>query len=219
MKTSAYFFKRGIMSQVYILAVAGGSGSGKTYFAQALANRLGPQKAMLLSQDSYYIDQSDRFDHDGGSVNFDHPNSLDFDLMAKQITQVKNQKSIEIPIYDYATHKRKQLTVHQKAKPVIIVDGILVLGQPKLRELFTESIFVETPENIRYERRLQRDISERGRTPEGVRAQFKAQVKPMHDKFVEPSKEFATYINSGTDINEFNSLLEQISNNINDYLL
>jgi uridine kinase len=203
------------MSEVYILGVTGGSGSGKTYFAHALAERLGLERACILYQDNYYIDQSEKFDHDGGAVNFDHPDALDFNLMAQQLSELKRLQSINIPTYDFATHKRNSETIKQAAKKVIIVDGILILGQPKLRELFTESVFVQTPENVRYERRLERDVKERGRTPEGVEAQFEAQVKPMHDTFVEPSKEYATYINSGTDMNEFYGLLERIEQKIN----
>lgn len=214
----AYFAKGEIMSNIYVLGVTGGSGSGKTYFAHALAKKLGADQAFVLYQDNYYIDQSHKFDHDGGAVNFDHPNALDFDLMAMHLEKMKRKQSIEIPIYDFATHKRKPHTISQEAKKVIIVDGILILGQPKLRELFTESVFVETPESVRFNRRLCRDVEQRGRTPEGVKAQFQAQVKPMHDAFVEPSKEHATYINSGTDMDQFHTLLNKIQSKISHYI-
>jgi uridine kinase len=205
------------MSEVYILGVTGGSGSGKTYFAHALAEKLGAEKASILYQDNYYIDQSDKFDHDGGAVNFDHPDALDFDLMAEQLQKLKNNQPIDVPTYDFATHKRNSKTIKQDVKKVIIVDGILILGQPKLRALFTESVFVQTPESVRYDRRLDRDVKERGRTPEGVKAQFDSQVKPMHDSFVEPSKKYATYINSGTDMNQFYDLLERIQQKISSF--
>jgi uridine kinase len=198
------------MNNVFILGVAGGSGSGKTFFAETLAKKLGPEVAFVLYQDNYYIDQSNKFDHDGGSVNFDHPNALDFDLMASQLDDLKNGFDIEIPLYDFATHTRLEQTKYQSAKKVVIIDGILILTQPKILELCDETIFIETPEEIRFERRLNRDVIERGRTPEGVTTQFKAQVKPMHDMFVEPSKLNANHVNSGTDMDTFYSMLSTI---------
>ncbi len=202
------------MNDVFILGVSGGSGSGKTFFAETLAKKLGPEISFVLSQDNYYIDQSHKFDHDGGSVNFDHPNALDFDLMANQLTDLKYGMDIEIPLYDFATHSRLQKTRHQAAKKVVIIDGILIFTQPKILELCDETIFIETPEDIRFQRRLERDVIERGRTHEGVKAQFEAQVKPMHDMFVEPSKENATYVSSGTDMDAFYSLLSSIQKKI-----
>lgn len=197
-------------NDVIVIGIAGGSGSGKTFFAEALYKKLGEKRAAVIYQDNYYIDQSHLFDQDGGAVNFDHPDSLDFDLMASQLQELKKKKPVEIPLYDFKTHKRLKTTKTQEPKKVIIIDGILILTQPHLRELFTESIFVETPEDIRFQRRLERDVIERGRTPEGVAAQFEKQVKPMHDLFVEPSKEFASHISSGTDMEAFYSMLQRI---------
>lgn len=199
--------------KTFILGVAGGSGSGKTFFAQALQKKLQAQ-SFVLYQDNYYIDQSHRFDFDGGSVNFDHPEALDFGLMAEHLKELKNGDDIRIPKYDFATHKRMNETIHQPWKRVVIVDGILILTQPKLLELFDESIFVETPEEIRFARRMNRDVVERGRTPEGVKAQFESQVKPMHDLFVEPSKKQATHVSSGVDMDAFYRLLANIQNKI-----
>lgn len=203
------------MSNFFILGVAGGSGSGKTFFAEALAKNVGAEHAFVLYQDSYYIDQSHNFDHDGGAVNFDHPESLDFDLLSKHLESLKKGQDIEVPIYDFATHKRLSRTIAQPAKKLIIVDGILILTQPHVRKLFDDSIFVCTPEDIRYQRRLKRDVQERGRTEEGVKAQFLNQVKPMHDKYVEPSKENAGYISSGTDMQMFNKLLNDVQIKLN----
>jgi uridine kinase len=197
-------------SKIKIIAVAGGSGSGKTYFARELTKRLGDQKSFVLYQDSYYKDQSDKFDFDGGSVNFDHPKSIDFELLSEHIGKLKNGKPINIPHYDFATHSRINSNHFQQAKPVIIVDGILILSQAKLRNLFDFSIFVHTPESTRYERRLSRDVKERGRTPAGVKKQFDNQVKPMHDKFVEPSKEFASLISSGTCPKDFEKNIQEL---------
>jgi uridine kinase len=202
------------MSDVYILGVAGGSGSGKTFFAQTLAKKLGPDTSFVLYQDNYYIDQSHRFDRDGGAVNFDHPHALDFDLMAEHLDELRRGNDIRIPLYDFKTHQRLEKSQHQPSKRVVIVDGILILTQPHVRDLFDDSIFVHTPEEIRFQRRLSRDVEERGRTPEGVFEQFHAQVKPMHDEFVEPSKEHATYVSSGTDMEKFYSLLNHIQRRI-----
>ena len=172
----------------FLLGVAGGSGSGKTYFAEALKAQLGDDMCEIISQDNFYIDQSKNFDFDGGSVNFDHPDSIDFQLLTSQIAQLKKGQEIQIPIYDFKTHSRKEETICIKPKPLVIVDGILIFHPVDLRIIFDDTIFFDTPEDLRFKRRLERDIKERGREPEGVRNQFMKQVKPMHDQFVEPSK-------------------------------
>jgi uridine kinase len=180
------------LSKTYILGVAGGSGSGKTFFARALQAALGDDVATIVYQDNFYIDQSARFDHDGGAVNFDHPDSLDFPLLAEKLAELKSGRASDIPIYDFATHSRSTQTLHIAARPIIIVDGILIFHPPGVRKMFDDMVFFDTPEELRYARRLKRDVEERGRTPDGVKAQFVKQVKPMHDKFVEPSKAHAT---------------------------
>lgn len=174
-------------NNVFILGVAGGSGSGKTYFAKALAEALG-KHATLVYQDNFYIDQSRKFDHDGGSVNFDHPESLELTLLAQCLSELKSGRPTEIPVYDFKTHTRQKSTLRVEPTTIIIVDGILIFHPDYLREQFDEMVFFDTPEALRFERRLERDVVERGRTPEGVKAQFLRQVKPMHDEFVEPSK-------------------------------
>jgi uridine kinase len=190
----------------FILGVAGGSGSGKTYFARDLMKVLGENGAEIVYQDNFYIDQSKNFDFDGGSVNFDHPDSIDFDLLGEQIATLKKGKIVDIPIYDFATHKRSAKTLKIQPKPIIIVDGILIFNAPQVRKHFDDMVFFDTPEKLRFERRLERDVKERGRTPEGVRNQFLKQVKPMHDEFVEPSKKYATTI--VTEISEYQHVLE-----------
>jgi len=171
----------------FILGIAGGSGSGKTYFARALQDRLGAGIATLIYQDNFYIDQSHRFDHDGGSVNFDHPDSLDFPLLARCLSELKTGRPTRIPIYDFVTHTRSNETINAEPTPIIIVDGILIFHPEPVRSQFDRMIFFDTPEALRFERRLRRDVEERGRTPEGVRNQFLKQVKPMHDEFVDPT--------------------------------
>ena len=179
------------MLRPYIIGVAGGSGSGKTYFAKELQKTLGDDHCMIVYQDNYYIDQSAHFDGDGGSVNFDHPSSLDFSLLAQGLKALKAHSPIQIPIYDFKTHSRKAETILGHPKTLILVDGILILQSEEVRAELDESIFFDTPESLRFQRRLDRDVHERGRTPEGVKKQFELQVRPMHDQFVEPSKAFA----------------------------
>jgi len=190
----------------YIVGVSGGSGSGKTYFARELQKCLGEDRCTILYQDNYYIDQSKKFDGDGGSVNFDHPSSLDFDLLAKGLSQLKQGQPIKVPLYDFATHTRKTETIDCLPKKIILVDGILILDSAVVRAQLDEAIFFDTPEALRFERRLERDVHERGRTPEGVKKQFELQVKPMHDKFVEPSKNHAKTIVK--DFGDYHEALE-----------
>lgn len=178
----------------HIVGLAGGSGSGKTYFAQALKSKLGDHNCEIVLQDNFYFDQSKKFDRDGGSVNFDHPSSIDFDLLADCLKVLKNKKPVEIPIYDFPTHSRKTETLSIEPKPIILVDGILIFHADQVRCLFDDLIFFDTTEAVRFQRRLDRDVKERGRTREGVHEQFYKQVKPMHDAFVEPSKTHANTI-------------------------
>lgn len=180
-----------------LIAISGGSGSGKTTLARTLKDLLGDDQCAILYQDSYYLDQSARFDGDGGSVNFDHPDALDFELMAEHLALLKSGKTCQVPQYCFKDHTRLPETTPLAPKEYILVDGILILSQPKLRALFDHMIFVETAESVRLERRLFRDVEERGRSREGVLKQFSTQVKPMHDLFVEPSKAFAQTILSG----------------------
>lgn len=177
-----------------VIGIAGGSGSGKTYFAQALAKYLGPEHCALVYQDNYYMDLSSRFDFDGGSVNFDHPSSIDFQLLKQHLEHLKLGQSVEVPQYDFKTHKRLEQTTPLLSKKYIIVDGILIFTQKELVPLFDQKVFVDTSEELRFERRLKRDILERGRSAEGVKNQFDKQVKPMHDLFVEPSKACSDYV-------------------------
>lgn len=191
----------------FLLGVAGGSGSGKTFFARALRQALGPSLCEIVYQDNFYHDQSARFDGDGGSVNFDHPDAIDFSLLASCLSSLRSGSPTEIPVYDFVTHSRSSSPLRVEPRPVLIVDGILIFHSPLVRALFDDMVFFDTPEDIRYARRLERDVKERGRKPEGVKAQFLKQVKPMHDQFVEPSKAFATRV--VCDRGEFTSVLRE----------
>lgn len=200
------------MEKPYIIGVAGGSGSGKTYFARELQRILGDHHCTILYQDNYYIDQSHRFDGDGGSVNFDHPSSLDFDLLAEGLAALRQNRAIEVPIYEFATHKRLKRTLKCEPKKIILVDGILILDSPVVRAELDEAIFFDTPEELRFQRRLERDVVERGRTPEGVRKQFDLQVRPMHDLFVQPSKMHAQTV--VCDLGEYSEALLAFTNRL-----
>lgn len=195
-----------MMLKPYIIGVSGGSGSGKTYFARELQRILGNEICTILYQDNYYIDQSHRFDGDGGSVNFDHPSSLDFDLLARGLSELKAGLPIQVPLYDFATHTRKSESIQCLPTKIILVDGILILDSAVVRSQLDEAVFFDTPEELRFQRRLERDVQERGRTPEGVRKQFERQVKPMHDQFVEPSKYHAKTIVK--DFGDYHEALE-----------
>ncbi len=176
-------------SEPIIIAVSGGSGSGKTTLAKHLSRLLTKTSEPLpiLGQDSYYIDQSSRFDRDGGQVNFDHPSALEFSLLIDHLKMLKSGREVAVPIYEFSTHRRVAETELFPAQEIVIVEGTLLLSQPALVELVDEAIFLKVPESLRFQRRLKRDTEERGRSEAGVREQFFNQVKPMHDLFVEPS--------------------------------
>jgi len=180
-----------------IIGITGGSGSGKTTLAHNLLNHFGKEICSLLAQDSYYIDQSHLFDEDGGSVNFDHPDSLDFKLLAEHLSKLKRFLPIEVPLYDFPTHTRSKKTLQFNPVPLILLDGTLILTQPNIQTHLDFSVFVKTSETVRFERRLFRDTQERGREASGVKKQFSLQVKPMHDRFVEPSQDNANLVCSG----------------------
>lgn len=186
------------MSSVLLIGIAGGSGSGKTTFSRELQARLGEENCAILAQDSYYIDQSDRFLGDGENVNFDHPESLDFALLARHLSALKHGSGVSVPVYDFPTHKRLAESVPFPPRRVILLDGTLILSQPEIRARLDESVFIEAPEDVRFDRRLKRDVAERGRHPDGVLKQFVRQVKPMHDLYVEPSKSHAHTLVPGT---------------------
>ena len=177
-----------------VIGIAGGSGSGKTTVAQEILQRVGPSRIAFLQHDSYYKDLSGLPPAQKAEVNFDHPNSLETDLLTQHIASLRDGKPVEVPIYDFSTHSRTSQTYTVQPRKVIVVEGILIFTEPELRKLFDLKIFVDTDSDIRFIRRLERDITERGRTTESVIKQYQVTVRPMHMEFVEPSKRYADVI-------------------------
>jgi len=177
-----------------VIGIAGGSGSGKTTVAQEILNRVGPSRIAFLQHDAYYKDLSGLPPTQRAAVNFDHPNSLETELLITHVETLKNGEQVEVPIYDFATHSRTDESFSVIPRGVILVEGILIFVEAALRKLFDVRIFVDTDDDIRFIRRLERDIAERGRTTESVIKQYLSTVRPMHLEFVEPSKRYADVI-------------------------
>ena len=177
-----------------LIGICGGSGSGKTTLAKNLAEKLG-DKAVLISMDSFYKYQSAPTYEERAKTNYDHPDAFDADLLYDCMAMLKDGKNVQIPVYDYTIHNRSEEPwVPVESKPVIIIDGILLFVFPKLVELMDLKVFVDTPADVRILRRLLRDVNERERSPESVVEQYLTTVKPMHDKFIEPTKGLADLI-------------------------
>jgi uridine kinase len=177
-----------------IIGISGGTGSGKTTVAQKIIRSVGAENVIYLQQDAYYRNLGDMPIELRHKINFDHPNSLDNDLMMNHIEALRAGESIEQPIYDYATHSRKPETLRVESRPVIIVEGILVLVDSQMRQLMDLKIFVDCDADIRFIRRLDRDVHERSRSVESIISQYTTTVRPMHLQFVEPSKRYADII-------------------------
>lgn len=180
---------------VVIIGIAGGTASGKSTIARAILDEVGAENISHILHDSYYRNMHEEFPRtQDGSPNFDHPDALDTNLMIEHLRRLQVWQAVDIPIYDFVTHSRKAETRAVEARPVIIVEGILVLANRSLRDLFDIKIFVDTPADLRFIRRLKRDIAERGRSTESVIDQYIHTVRPMHQAFVEPSKIYADII-------------------------
>jgi uridine kinase len=177
-----------------VIGIAGGTGSGKTTVAHTIVERVGAQYIAYLPHDAFYRDLSHLPPEKRSEVNFDHPNSLETELLIQHIQQLKVGQPIDLPIYDFKTHTRTSQTRPLHPQPIILVEGILIFAEPKLLPLYDIKIFVDTDADIRFIRRLQRDIQERGRTTESVIDQYLATVRPMHLEFVEYSKRYADII-------------------------
>lgn len=177
-----------------VIGLAGGTGSGKTTVANVILDRVGADNIVFLPHDGYYKDLADLPIVQRTTINFDHPDSLDTPLLVKHIRSLIQRQAVDIPVYDFTTHTRTAETRHLTPRDIILVEGILIFAEPQLLELFDVKIFVDTPADVRFIRRLERDIVERGRTVESVIHQYQTTVRPMHLEFVEPSKRHADVI-------------------------
>jgi len=177
-----------------VIGIAGGSGSGKTTVANVILQRVGADRIAYLPHDAYYRDLTHLPPIQRAQVNFDHPESLETELMIEHIQRLRAWQPIDLPVYDFAHHKRTEQFIHIEPQRVIMVEGILIFAEAELRKLFDVKIFVDTDSDVRLIRRIQRDINERGRTIESVINQYSSTVRPMHLEFVEPSKRYADVI-------------------------
>lgn len=177
-----------------IIGVAGGTGAGKTTVIRRISDQIGDENIVVLEHDSYYRDLKHLSFEERAKRNFDHPSSLETELLVRHIKALQEGYQVEVPIYDFSRHVRKEETNLVEPKQMILVDGILIFSEKELRELMDIKIFVDTDDDIRLLRRIRRDIVERDRSLEGVLNQYEKQVRPMHLEFVEPSKRYADII-------------------------
>lgn len=177
-----------------VIGIAGGSGSGKTTVANSILQGVGADRIAFLPHDAYYRDLNDLPIAQRAQVNFDHPNSLETELLVQHVQDLKAGRVVELPVYDFTTHSRTQKTIRVEPRRIVMVEGILIFAEPELRKLFDVKIFVDTDADLRLIRRLKRDITERGRTTESVINQYLNTVRPMHLEFVEQSKRYADVI-------------------------
>jgi len=183
-----------VSNQPLIIGVGGGSGSGKTTVVRHILHGIGEQNIQLLQHDSYYRDLSHMPLDERMKQNFDHPASLETELMIRHVDALKNGYQVDVPVYDFAAHTRSEVTESITPKEIILLDGILIFTEPELRKQMDIKIFVDTDGDVRLLRRIKRDIMERGRDLEGVMNQYERFVRPMHLEFVEPSKRYADVI-------------------------
>jgi uridine kinase len=184
-----------------VIGIAGGTGSGKTTVAEMIARDLGRRRVAMLVQDNYYKDLAGLSFAERSAQNFDHPDAIDVELMAAHVRELREGRPIRIPTYDFATHSRLRRTVPMRPKRVIIVEGILVLACEELRRLMDVKLYIDTDDDIRFIRRLRRDMLERKRSMESVVEQYLQTVRPMHHEFVEKSKRWADLVLPWRDLN------------------
>lgn len=177
-----------------IIGICGGTGSGKTTIARKIVDAVGAENVVLVEQDSYYRNLADMPLDERHRANFDHPDAIDSDMLVNHLLRLKQGLQVEMPLYDFKTHTRSTKIEIIEPKPVVIVEGILIFAETRVLDLLDVRVYVDTPDDIRFIRRLRRDIAERGRTVESVIEQYFASVRPMHFEFVEPSKRNADII-------------------------
>jgi uridine kinase len=178
----------------FVLGVAGGSGSGKTTVVEEIVRHLGQDRVTVVHHDAYYRDFSHLSPEKRDEINFDHPSALETSLLVEHLHALLEGRPVEVPVYDFTTHTRTSLTRRMDPTDLILVDGILVLAEPGLRKIMNIKIFVDTDADIRFIRRMTRDMEERGRSLGSVVEQYESTVRPMHLEFVEPSKRYADVI-------------------------
>jgi uridine kinase len=177
-----------------VIGVAGGSGSGKTTVVRRIVESLGDSQVTVLEHDRYYRDRNDLRLEERAALNYDHPDSLETDLLVTHVIALRDGRSVQVPVYDFARYARERVTETVSPRRAIIVEGILIYTDASLRRLMDVKVFVDTDDDTRFIRRLQRDMTERGRTVQSVIDQYLGTVKPMHLEFVEPSKRYADII-------------------------
>jgi uridine kinase len=176
------------------LGISGGTGSGKTTISEEITRALGPEHAVIIHQDSYYLDRSLLPVDDRDRINFDHPSAFDWKLFKRQVRALQQGKPIDKPIYNFHTHSRMPETTRVEPRPVLLIEGILVFDDPDLRKMMDIKVYVDADADVRFIRRMDRDVRERGRSIESIVDQYMTSVRPMHLQFVEPSKRYADII-------------------------
>lgn len=178
----------------FVIGVAGGSGSGKSTVTREVLASIGPEMAAVVMQDDYYLDQTPLSPEERCKTNYDHPDAFDWPLMMRHVQALRRGEAIEMPVYDFSAHNRSSRTIMVKPAPVIVIEGLFALYDPRLCKMMSLKVFVDTASDVRFIRRLQRDITERGRSTESVIQQYLETVRPMHKQFIEPTKRNADVI-------------------------
>jgi uridine kinase len=191
-----------VPKKVFVVGVAGGTGSGKSTVAQRIIATVGREKVAVLALDSYYKNNGHLPLLERAASNYDHPDAFDWELMISQVQQLAHGLDVDVPVYDFSNHARLKETATLRAAPIIVIEGILVLWEPTLREQMDLKVFVDADSDVRFIRRLERDVRERGRSPESVIAQYLNTVRPSHLSFIEPSKRYADVIIPHGGLNE-----------------
>ncbi|MGB2256665.1 MAG: uridine kinase [Flavobacteriaceae bacterium] len=201
-----------------IIGIYGGTGSGKTTIVNMIASHFSSNDIEIISQDSYYKDNSDISYEDRCKLNFDHPDAIDFNLLHKHIKNLRKGETVEQPIYDFKIHNRLKKTIQIKPKKILILEGILIMCHAEIRSIFDLKIFINANSKTRMERRIKRDIAERGRSRDEVLKRYIETLKPMHEKFIEPTKIYANYIIENQFDNKLNidELLEKMKLYLNE---
>jgi uridine kinase len=196
----------------FLIGVGGGTGSGKTTVAERLAAMVGQWELALVKLDSYYCDRAQLPFEERAAINYDHPDAFDWPLLMTHLGALLGGQAAPVPVYDFASHLRTDEVTMVESGPVVVIEGILVLFEPRLRELLDLKVYVDTDPDVRFIRRLQRDVADRGRTPASVIDQYLTTVRPMHLQFVEPSKRYADVIvpHGGMNAPAFDMLVARV---------